>query len=350
MPATNIVSLINQFVTPEMLDRVASALGLDRAVLQKAVGAGVPGILAALTSVVGRPGGATKIENAIDQQEPGLVTNVVNALGTGRQGGAVEEGLSSLSSVLGGSITSTLTSAINRYAGVGDTGARGLLGLLSPLVLGVLGKQQSVGGAGGVAQLLEQQKDNIARALPPSFANYLSGTGILDQLPGTAASAQAARPRPSVFATEDAGRNWVLPVLGALALLGLGWYLLSRSGDHTVANAPPAETHMQAQSLDGRSFVVAEPDVGKWLHVPVYSNDNKKVGEIVELIRDPQDKVTDFYMDTESTLGIGGQRYHVSSERIREVKPDGVVLTLSESDVKAMPSASSEHPKTQTAP
>ncbi len=32
-------------------------------------------------------------------------------------------------------------------------------------------------------------------------------------------------------------------------------------------------------------------------------------------------------------------RYRVTSEQIQEVKPDGLVLTLKESEVKAMPQA-----------
>ena len=53
-------------------------------------------------------------------------------------------------------------------------------------------------------------------------------------------------------------------------------------------------------------FTVAQQDVGNWIHKPVYSSDNRKVGEIVELKRGPDDRVTDVYMDTESFLGMEG--------------------------------------------
>ena len=44
--AVNLVSLIMQFLTPDMIGRIASALGLDRNNTQTAIGAAVPGLLA----------------------------------------------------------------------------------------------------------------------------------------------------------------------------------------------------------------------------------------------------------------------------------------------------------------
>ncbi len=330
MATTNIVSLITQFITPEMAGRAATALGIDRATLQKAFGAGVPGILAALSSLLARPGGAVRIENAVNEQQPGFLSSIGSMLGTPQQSNMLDQGLGSLSSLLGGSTTSALASALSRYAGVGDTGGKSLLGLLGPVVMGVLGQQQ---GKGGVAQLIESQKGNIAQAIPPGFANYLGGTGILDELPGSIAP-QASRAHPA-HGAESASRNWVLPALAALALLGLGWYMLSRpSPEKTVAAQTDTDTHMRKPGET--TFIVAEEDVGKWVHKPVFSSDNKQIGEIVEMTRAPDNKVTDLYFDTESFLGLGEQRYRVTADQIREVKPDGVVLTLTEADVKAM--------------
>ena len=45
--AINLVSLITQFLTPDMIARIASALGVDRNNTQTAIGAAVPGLLAA---------------------------------------------------------------------------------------------------------------------------------------------------------------------------------------------------------------------------------------------------------------------------------------------------------------
>jgi hypothetical protein len=198
--------------------------------------------------------------------------------------------------------------------------------------MGVLGQQSSSGHS--IAQVLESQKENIARALPAGFASYLSGSGVLDELPGVAHATDTR----SAYSASTRETNWILPALGALAVLALGWYLLSGPRDHaTTADATaPAQMQSDARAPGETVFIVAEPEVGKWMQRPVYSSDDTKVGEIVELTRGPGDRVTDVYMDAESTLGIGGQRYHINADKIREVRPDGLVLTLSEADIKAM--------------
>jgi hypothetical protein len=66
--ATNLVSLVMQFLTPEMIGRIASALGLDRNNTHTAVGAAVPALLAGLSNVALQPGGAKRLVDAARQQ------------------------------------------------------------------------------------------------------------------------------------------------------------------------------------------------------------------------------------------------------------------------------------------
>jgi len=214
--------------------------------------------------------------------------------------------------------------------------------------MGVLGQQQRASGldATGLANLLASQKDNITRALPAGFANYLSGTGILDRITGPTERPEPAYARsPSTSTTTP---SWLLPALGILAIGALAWYLLSGpSPTQTVAELPlpklaplpltKAET--PAQIPGKATFIVKADEAKNWMGRPVYSSDNKKVGEITEITRDPDSNVTEVYIDTGSFLGIGATRYRVTSEQIQEVKPDGLVLTLKETEVKAAPQA-----------
>ena len=66
--ATNLVSLVMEFLTPDMIGRIASALGLDRNIVQSAIGAVVPSLLAGFSSVAAQPGGAQKLVDAASQQ------------------------------------------------------------------------------------------------------------------------------------------------------------------------------------------------------------------------------------------------------------------------------------------
>ena len=49
--ATNLVSLVMQFLTPDMVGRIATAFGFDRNKVQSAIGGAVPALLAAFNDV-----------------------------------------------------------------------------------------------------------------------------------------------------------------------------------------------------------------------------------------------------------------------------------------------------------
>ena len=182
--ATDLISTITQVLSSNLITRIASSLGLDKTVAEKALQAGIPSLLAALTSLVSKPGGVAALNGAIARQEPGVLSNLVSVIGGSAQKSLIDNGASTLTSLLGGTTTSALTNAIGQYAGIGDGDSKSLMGLLGPVVMGVLGQQQRASGldATGLASLLTSQKDNIARALPAGFSKYLGGTDILDSI------------------------------------------------------------------------------------------------------------------------------------------------------------------------
>jgi hypothetical protein len=259
--ATNLVSEIARVLGPDVEARIASSLGLDKTVVQGAVEGGVPGLLAALISLVSKPQGVTKLGQVVAQQEPGVLSSLASVIGGSGQKALVDTGASALTSLLGGKTMTSLTSAVGQYAGIGEGGSKSLMGLLGPVVLGVLGQQQRTSGldASGLARLVTSQKDNVLAALPSGFSNYLSGTGILDTLGGsttkpTTRSVAQPRPTPSIW-------PWLL---GALAVLGLGafaWHLLS--GRHPESPKTAVETPSPAEALDKlRGVKVGDVDIG----------------------------------------------------------------------------------------
>ena len=168
--ATNLVTLVMQFLTPDMIGRIATALGLDRTLVQSAISAAVPGLLAGFSGVATQPGGAQKLVEAA-KQETGALSKFADMLGGGNQSTFIERGSQLLTSLLGARDQSALVGAIGRFAGLGQGKSGSLLGMLAPIIMGTVAQQQGTRGldASSMANLFASQKDNIAAALPADF-------------------------------------------------------------------------------------------------------------------------------------------------------------------------------------
>lgn len=192
--ATNLVSLVMQFLTPDMVERIATALGFDRNKIQSAISGAVPALLAAFGGVATQPGGAQKLADAARQQT-GSLENFASVLAAGGQSSLLHKGSQLLSSLVGGQDQNALIGAIAKFTGLGQGASSSLLGMLAPIVMGTIGKHQSTAGvadAKGIANLFASQRDNIAAALPSGFGSLLSGTGLLNSLGDAARTATAA--------------------------------------------------------------------------------------------------------------------------------------------------------------
>ena len=277
--ATNLVSQIMSYLTPDMISKIASYCGLDRSTSQIALSAAVPSLLAGLVGLSSKPEGARQLTKALGEQPSGFAASYRSLTGGADTRSLAENGSNMLSSLFGGGMFNGIADAIGKYAGMGEGTGKSLLGLLGPLVLGGVAQQQRQAGldANGLSSLLASQKENIAAAMPSGFSNMLSGMGLLDSLgdswrTGTAAASEAARSgaasasaaaqRFATRATEttaqtrsDTSSNWLPWALGLLALLGLAWWLTSQTGDRVAQQSPAAITET------GQTFVVGGVNV-----------------------------------------------------------------------------------------
>ena len=245
--AANLVSSIMQFLTPDVVAKIAQTLGIAPDVAQKVVSAGVPAILADFAGLATNPAGATQLSGTLNQQNPGMLSQVMDALGGPDQKAIADIGSSLLSALLGGSDLDAVTSAVSDVSGVNQNAGKTILGLLAPIVVGALGQQQRSAGldSRGLANLLSSQKDQITAAMPPDLANMLGARGVLDAIDGGvrrgAESAATAAGRmagtmsdTATGASQVAHRaarrpltvSWPLWILGLAVLAGLSWYFL----------------------------------------------------------------------------------------------------------------------------
>ena len=257
--ATNLVSVVMQFLTPDMIAKIASVLGIDRNVTQKAVAGAIPALLASLADVASTPNGARQLTNTLTQQSSSL-ENLKNLVGGAGQNLLAETGSSMLSGLFGGGTLDAMAQTIGKFAGIGEGTSKSMLGMLGPVVLGALGQQQRSAGldAGGLASLLTSQKDQIAAAMPAGLADQLSAAGLIDGATGSlrsgAAAASAAGGRiaeasertvyragqtASAATRSTAASQWPYWLVAAVVVGGLAWFALGRSGEDTVAQVPP---------------------------------------------------------------------------------------------------------------
>jgi hypothetical protein len=261
--ATNLVSYMMQFLTPDMIGRIAGALGLNRSDAQSGVGAVVPALLAAFSGLADKPGGAQSLVNTIKQQS-GVLDNFASMIGGNNQSSFIERGSSLLTSLLGSHDQAALTGAVARFAGLGQNKAGSLLGMLTPVIMGLIGRQIGTRGVdvGSLTSLLASQKEQIAQALPNGLGELLDRSGLSSGLEQAAAQVRRATtattgqfPQYTSPTSERAGRdtsfgipNWAYWALPLIALGGLLWYLLGRPTHEQLAQAP-APPAAQSQSV-----------------------------------------------------------------------------------------------------
>lgn len=220
---TNLAATITQSLSPEAIEKIAASLGSDRAAAEKAISAAVPGILAGLANSASTPGGAKRL-GAVVSKIPGMPADeIVTHLPGASHGKLAGLGWAMLSRLAGGGFVETLSASIAGFSGLGQMAAERLIGLLTPVVLEFLRREQIAKGLNieGMADLLASQRGSIRRALPKEIAARILGSDMRadeperrDKFGGQAAG--AARRQP--YGSRAPG------LLAALLFAGLATY------------------------------------------------------------------------------------------------------------------------------
>jgi hypothetical protein len=278
--ATNLVSYMMQFLTPDMTGRIAGALGLNRNDAQSGVSAVVPALLAAFSGLADKPGGAQSLVNTIKQQS-GVLDNFASMIGGNNLSSFIERGSSLLTSLLGSHDQSALTGAVARFAGLGQNKASSLLGMLTPVVMGLIGRQIGTRGVdiGSLTGLLASQKEQIAQALPNGMGELLDRTGLSSGLESATAQARRATtaapgqftqytspPRePASRDTTFGSLNWAYWAIPLVVLGGLLQYLFGpaqHQQERVSQQAPTPEASIPNQAtIPNQNVIVGGVDV-----------------------------------------------------------------------------------------
>ncbi len=233
--STNLISLASEYLTPEVLTKIGSALGLDRSVIGRACSAAVPALFGEFANLASTGEGASRLFRTVTQQDIHILDNPSRTIG----GAAADSGFS-LRSLLGGSSLSALSGALGKFAGLNSSSSSSLLGMVAPMLMAILGKQSAEQGLNstGLANLLAEQKDHISSAMPSGFSDALR----------SAAPEQATRfiPRSSGTPQRSWGPwAWILP---AIAVALFGWWLFGTRATNVAERTQPEAIQTQAST------------------------------------------------------------------------------------------------------
>jgi hypothetical protein len=309
----NIVALVLRFLTPDLIGKLTSAANLDRNIGQRAAAAIVPAILSSLASVVGTPAGSRQLANVVAQQPSDMLGKFVSSL-TGSAPQTSAKGVDVLSTLLGGGALGLLTSTLSKFLAVGEAPMRSLMGLLTPLIMGVLGQQQKATGldANGLARMLTQQKEEIADAMPSGLSSVLESSGLYQRINSPSPASPPAYETPRGVSTQRMagnvatarGATWAYWVLPLLALAGLFWYLLDRGSEPVrTTNAPSVAAPIGFLTKAPADWVSASDS--DYTNQPVYNRPGESLGTIKGLFKGPDGKVTAAVISVSRVLGIG---------------------------------------------
>lgn len=278
--AINLPSLVSQLITPDLINRIAAAVGIDPALAQKLVNAAIPAVLGAFASEASNPDGAKSISDLISNQDPNMLDNLISGLKSG-DAGALASGAAVLSSLLGNEGLGQLSSVLGQATGASQQAASSVLGLVGPAVVGAISNQSPENWQDGaaVANLFEGEKKAIASALPASLAAALNDSGFLQGFEsavsgasktttstlGSAAGAATStlnpqplppRVQPTPSAPPPAqpsggSMTWLYLIIAVIIVAGIAWYIWHKRQEAAPAPASSGqiETPVSPTSL-----------------------------------------------------------------------------------------------------
>jgi len=193
-------------------------LGESNQKTELGINAAIPALLGRFTNLASTSDGATRLGFAVDNADEGILSNISSMFGKNTYSAS-----SSLRSVLGDGGISDLSSNIGRTAGLSSSTVTTLLGLVAPVVLGVLRRLKRTQGldTSGLANLLFSQRDNIEDAMPESMRAVETDTGIREPIRDFRQANAPREHRASSF-------GWVIPLALLALLAGLFWHWASR--------------------------------------------------------------------------------------------------------------------------
>lgn len=256
--SVNIVELIKNYVSQDLIAKAGSFLNESEGNVSNAVSGIIPALLGTVAAkATNSEQGATEVlDTAKGIYNSGVLNNSSSLFGNAD---LLAKGTNFFKGLLGDK-TNAVIDTIASFSGIKSSSSGSLISMITPLILGLLGKHATDNNlsASGLSNFLGEQKNNITSALPAGLST-LSGVlglnSISDGLRQTVSNVQDTATSTYNYAENTAqsaggGAKWLLPLL-LLAVIALAlWYFLGKGCNHpTTATSDSTTTTVDSTAI-----------------------------------------------------------------------------------------------------
>jgi OOP family OmpA-OmpF porin len=333
--SVNILDLAKGYLTSGVIEKLSSFVGEDSSKVKNAVGAILPVILGGIMKKASTTSGATELMGILqNESSSSLLGDFSGFIGdSGNTNNLLSMGAKWLPSLLGNH-ASEVTNSIANTNGLRSSSTSSLMGLVTPLLMGVIGNQVKSSGMGlsGLTSMLMSQKDSVLSALPSGLSSMLNFSDLGD----FKGSGEPVRPhhQPTVE-TRQSSPNWIPWVIGALILIGIIWGMknckkegadVADAGKSAVNTVTDATDSMGASINAGLerlgAFFSRKLPSGVELNIPEYGIENNLI-TFIEDKNKAVDKTTWFNFDR---IAFETGSAKLSAESLEQIKNLGEIL------------------------
>lgn len=174
----SLMDVVKGYLTPETVRSASLLVGESETSTGQTLNGAVPTVLSGLTNMVSSQDGICRLGELIRDGGFGFAVDNAESLFSG---GSTTSSMLGAGQQLLGKIfpgrASAVADLLARSGGVSSSSSSSLLSLAAPLIMGVLGKRAAAQSldAGGLANVLLNEKSDIAAAVPPDLPQILSG-------------------------------------------------------------------------------------------------------------------------------------------------------------------------------
>lgn len=253
-------SSLNKLITPEIISKVSSDLGENSGKVTSAIGAIIPSIFGSLVN----KGEDNNVENVLKQAGNSSILSNITELFSGKTNSETQNIGSSFLNTLFGDKINSFSGIISSFSGLTSDSTNKIIGMVSPLVAGFLGKKMLSGvSLKSILEQISSEKDNFLSSIPSGLTSVLGisslaslGSSFLNKTESHTKEAVDHMKNKVEDTYEDykaklnkkSGSGWIKWLIGILVLLLLLFWLFSKNSCSKKEMNPEANSNKISDS------------------------------------------------------------------------------------------------------